>query len=84
MMSLTCLQKPDRKWKQPTGTAEAHDGGIKRHFSSVNAGVCVFLFAAAYLLRFRNDGNGSLWILYLVPGGKLNMWLSPDEAHLKG
>jgi len=50
------------------GTGEAHSRGIKRHLSSINAGVCVFLLVAACLLRFRNDGNDSLWILYLVPG----------------
>jgi len=68
VMRSTRLQKPDLKGKQPMGTVEAHNGGIKHHLSSLNAGVCVFLFVTAYLLRFRNDGNDSLWILYLVPG----------------
>ena len=68
MMRLTRPPKPDPKGKQPMGTVEVHNGGIKRYLSLINAGVCVFLFLAAYLLKFRNDGSDSLWILYLVPG----------------
>jgi len=68
MMRLARPPKPDRNGKQPMGTVEVRDGGIERYLSLINAGVCVFLFLAACLLKFRNDGSDSLWILYLVPG----------------